>query len=260
MNVSIEDDSTPSASVAEADSGELLRFEKRDPADIRRLLGALVSARVLVSAQIVPGSITCPTAVLALHDDGTLLLDGHPQEPINQRLLQAHHLVCTSQLDRVQIRFRVHRLQRVQNEGYTAFVAPMPTSVFELQRRETYRLQIPPMQPVLCRLPAQDGACNGAELRVLDLSAGGLALAADVDFPVPGDSRLGDCALLLPDTAPIMVELWVAHTHLEHTRNGSQRLRMGCRFQRLATPAERAIQHYIFRIERQRSARERRAV
>ncbi|QCU72555.1 pilus assembly protein PilZ [Luteimonas yindakuii] len=241
------------------DGTEQLRYEKREPADVRRLLGALVSARALVTAQIVPGSISCPTAVLAVDND-TVLLDGHPQEPINQRLLQAHHLVCTSQLDRVQIRFRVQRLQRVDNEGYTAFIAPLPASVIELQRRETYRLQIPPMQPVLCRLPADDGEDEGAELRVLDLSAGGVALAAAEGFALPGSSRLGGCTLLLPDAPPIVVELSVAHSYIEHTRNGSQRLRIGCRFEQLAPPAERAIQNYIFRVERQRSARERRAV
>lgn len=243
----------------DADDGEQLRYEKRDPADVRRLLGALVAARALVTAQIVPGAISCPTAVLAVDSD-TVLLDGHPQEPLNQRLLQAHHLVCTSQLDRVQIRFRVQRLRRVDNDGYTAFVAPLPTAVIELQRRETYRLQIPPMQPVHCRLPDPDGGSDGVELRVLDLSAGGLALAAAEGFVLPGTSRLGQCTLLLPDAAPIMVGLTVAHSYVEHTRNGTPRLRIGCRFERLPPPVERAIQNYIFRVERQRSARERRAV
>ena len=239
------------------DSADLLRFEKNDPAEVRRLLGALVAARALVSAQLVPGGISCPTAVLSVDGHG-LLLDGHPQEVFNQRMLQAHHLVCTSQLDRVQIRFRVQRLQRVDNDGYTAFAAPLPGSIIELQRRDTYRLQIPPMQPVHSRLPAgADG--DGPELRVLDLSAGGLALAADPHFPLPANQRLGACVLLLPETAPIPVQLSVAHSHLEHVRTG-QRLRIGCRFERLPVPAERAIQNYIFRVERQRSARERRAV
>ena len=40
------------------DGGEQLRYEKRDPADVRRLLGALVSARALVTAQIVPDETT----------------------------------------------------------------------------------------------------------------------------------------------------------------------------------------------------------
>ncbi|WP_129135809.1 flagellar brake protein [Luteimonas sp. YGD11-2] len=248
----------PVDAAADGDGGEL-RYEKRDPADVRRLLGALVSARALVTAQIVPGSISCPTAVLAV-DTGSVLLDGHPQEPLNQRLLQAHHLVCTSQLDRVQIRFRVQRLTRVENDGYTAFVAPLPTAVIELQRRETYRLQIPPMQPVHCRLPDAEDGSDGVELRVLDLSAGGLALAAAEGFVLPGTSRLGTCTLLLPDAAPIVLELSVAHSYIEHTRNGTPRLRIGCRFERLPPPAERAIQNYIFRVERQRSARERRAV
>lgn len=246
---------------AEPDSATLLRYEKQDPADIRRLLGALIAARALVSAQIVPGGMLCPTAVLELRDDGTLLLDGHPNEAINRRLLQAHHVVCTSQLERVQIRFRLQCLQRVRNEGHTAFVAPLPASVLELQRRDAYRLQIPPMQPVHCRLPAPEAGGEGPLLRVLDLSAGGLALVADVGgVALPADGRLGDCDLLLPDTAPIAVALGVAHSYVEHTRNGTPRLRIGCRFERLPPPVERAIQNYIFRVERQRSARERRAV
>nr|WP_255699656.1 flagellar brake protein [Luteimonas sp. Y-2-2-4F] len=233
------------------------RYEKREREDVRRLLKALAAARALVSAHAVPGELPCPTAVLEVGDDDTVLIDGHAHEAVNRRLQLAHHVVCVSQLERIRIQFRLHRLRPERIDGRPAFVAPLPGAVLELQRREAYRLAIPALQPVHCRLPAEESG-ESRRLRVIDLSAGGLAFCCDAEESGFAPRReLGLCTLELPDAAPLHAALTVAHAGIVRARSGQREQRVGCRFGLLTAAAERAIQRYIFAAERLRSARER---
>lgn len=254
MSAQREDEAPPALPAGVED---LQRYEKREREDVRRVLKALAAARALVSAHAVPGELPCPTAVLEVGDDDTVLIDGHAHEALNRRLLQAHHVVCVSQLDRVRIQFRLQRLRAERIDGRPAFAAPLPGAVLELQRREAYRLAIPALQPVHCRLPADD-AGESRLLRVLDLSAGGLAFCCDAEETGFAPRReLGVCTLELPDAAPLHAALTVAHAGIVRARSGQREQRVGCRFGPLPATAERAIQRYIFAVERLRSARER---
>ncbi|WP_024890265.1 flagellar brake protein [Luteimonas huabeiensis] len=255
--MSAQHEDAPPLPAPAAGADDLRRYEKRAREDVRRLLKALAAARALVSAHAVPGERPCPTAVLEVGDDDTVLIDGHAHEAVNRRLLQAHHLVCVCRLDRVRIQFRLQRLRPVRIDGRAAFLAPLPGAILELQRREAYRLAIPPLQPVHCRLPAT-GAAEARRLRVFDLSAGGLSFRCGAEDTAYAPAReLGACGLELPAAPPLQVVLTVAHASLVRARDGGREQRIGCRFGPLPAAAERAIQRYIFAVERLRSARER---
>ena len=234
------------------------RYLLLDPRDISRVLQALVDSRALISARIMPGGLPCPTALLALdHEEGTVLLDGNRQESVNQRVVQAHHLTCVSQLDRVRVQFRLTQLQRVQHEGMVAFTAPIPDRVLQLQRRELYRLPLVPGPNVTLEVP-QSAEGPALQMRVLDLSGGGLALLVrdgqELRFR-PG-TALSGCLLRLPEAGEIPVDLQVAHLSRQQPLAGASQ-RAGCRFLGLVPVAEKRILQYIFRVERQRKARER---
>jgi len=238
------------------------RYLLHDPREIRRVLQALVDGRSLISAYLSPGGMSCPTAILEL-GDGELLIDGLHQEAVNQRIASANHLVCTSQLEQVRIQFRLSGLVRVHQDGYTAFRAPFPEKVLELQRRTLYRILVPPGQPLLCSvpLPGVDGSIAPTDLRVHDISGGGIALVVPdaLAGTFGAHAEFDGCLLNLPDATPVPVRLAVCHVHVHQTRSGAQ-LQAGCRFVGLPRKDENLILHYIFRIDRQRTARERRAV
>src|SRR5690606_41918465 len=67
------------------DDEEQSPFALREPGEIASVLRALVEARSLISASLVPGGFACPTALLAVHDDGTVVLDGNRDESMNLR-------------------------------------------------------------------------------------------------------------------------------------------------------------------------------
>jgi flagellar brake protein len=235
-------------------------YALRAPREIAQVLRALVEARALISAALVPGGHSCPTALLAVHDDGSLILDGNRREAMNRRMAAASRLMCSTQMDLVPIRFRLHRPTRITHDGYPAFVVPWPDTLLRLQRREMYRLQVSPAAPVTVHIDdhgdAPDATLGG--LRVLDISGGGVAVS------VPdGDerrfsphSRVSPCLLRLAEGEPLPVTLEVTHIARYEVR-GMPHWRAGCRFIDLSPASEQRILQYIFQVERQRNARQR---
>ena len=89
-------------------------------------------------------------------------------------------------------------------------------------------------------------------------AAGGTALAVQAEEPTLRPYKEFPGSLLhLPDSGPLCVRLMVKSLHRQLNQNGSESWRAGCQFTDLPRGADALIQRYIFRLERQRSARER---
>lgn len=235
-------------------------YAVREPRELAHVLRALVDARAIITANLVPGGLACPTALLAVDDDGTLVLDGNRNEAMNRRMANATRLVCSTQLDLVPIRFRLPTPATIDYEGYAAFRVAWPESLLRLQRREMYRLQVSPATPATLSigdgdLPDGEASC----LRVLDISGGGLAIAvADgQESRFSTASLLAPCLLRLAAAAPFPVTLEVAHLERFDVR-GVPHWRAGCRFVDMPAAHEQRVLQYIFQVERQRNARQRR--
>lgn len=236
-------------------------FSLHDPREIAQVLRALVEARAIITANLVPGGHACPTALLAVHDDGTLVLDGNRHDAMNRRMGSAARLVCSTQLDLVPIRFRLPTPVLVDYEGYVAFRAPWPETLLRLQRRELYRLQVSPAAPATLHIGDEDTPPDPAlgGLRVLDISGGGVAVAvADgQEARFSAGSRIAPCLIRLADAPAFPVALEVAHLGRFDVR-GVAHWRVGCRFVDLPAAYEQRVLQYIFQVERQRNARQRR--
>lgn len=247
------------------DDEEHSPYSLREPGEIGQVLRGLMEARALVSTHLVPGGHACPTALLDVGDDGTLVLDGNRDEAMNQRMAAAARLVCSTQLDLVPVRFRLSTPVRIMFEDYVAFRVPWPEALLRMQRRESYRLGLSATATATVQLdPAAHGDADAhparTALRVLDLSGGGLALAVP-DGAVSGfqsGARLPPCLLRLGDAAAVPVSIQVAYTARDGVRGNVAWWRAGCRFVDLPAAIEQQVMQYIFRIERQRNARLRR--
>jgi c-di-GMP-binding flagellar brake protein YcgR len=153
----------------------------------------------------------------------------------------------------VLVRFRLHELQRVDNDGHVAFRAPLPDELVHLQRRELYRLETPVTDSPQLLLPP-------AKPRRSPVDAGG-----GHQRRRPGGGGANDCAvglqkrypaqLSLPDGPDLDIELVVCNLLPQRQPNGIEVKRVGMRFDSLPRGADSAIQRYIFRIDRQRKAR-----
>lgn len=237
------------------------KYLLRHPRDIRQVLQSLIDKRALISGHLQPRALTFPTALIALsEDEDTLLFDGSASETINRGIEDASQIVCVSQLDRVHVQFPLEGCVRTMIDGQVAFRAVLPDRLMRLQRREFFRLRVPLAQPVRCFVPFNVGeeSLREVEMRVLDISGGGIAVEVPADRPEFRPYReYADCRLLLPETEPFTVRLMVKNVFRQSQPNGRESWRAGCQFTDLPRGADSLIQRYIFRMERQRSARER---
>lgn len=230
------------------------KFLLRDPRQIRMLLQALADQRTAVTAHPNGSGRSFPSAVLEV-DDGGLLLDGSPMPSVNQTAAEASYWLCFAQVERVQVRFRMEQLQRIEQDGYVAFRAPLPETLHHLQRREFYRLETPVADSPWCLFPDPAGG-EPLRWRVVNISAGGIAVLLPVGEEVLElQRRYPDCQLEMPDGERIVVTLVVCSLVTRTRADGIQQQRAGLRFDHLPRGADALIQRHIFRIERQRLAR-----
>ncbi|OBU68571.1 pilus assembly protein PilZ [Stenotrophomonas maltophilia] len=252
----MSDGNDPAAHDVHAADASDERFLVRNPRQLRQLLRSLIDQRSLINAHIDGRDQSFPTALLALdEDDDTLLLDGSPQEACNRAAEQAGHLLCFAQLERVLVRFRLHALQRLDNDGHVAFRAPLPEELVHLQRRELYRLETPVTDSPQLLLDAGAAAAEPLSMRVVDISGGGLAVIVPIDCAVFSLQRRYPARLSLPDGPDLDIELVTCNLLPQRQPNGIEVKRVGMRFETLPRGADSAIQRYILRIDRQRKAR-----
>lgn len=236
------------------------RYRLRDPREVVRVLQTLVDARALITAQLLPGGLSCPTALLEVDPAaGTVLLDGNRQEAVNARMAAARQVVCAAQLDGVRVEFRLQGLRRAAGGGAVAFTAPLPGWVLRLQRREMYRLPLLPGPTVTLAVPEDPEDEDPVRFRVLDISGGGLALRVEeVDaWRFRPGAALQGCTLHLPEEAIPELRVEVRHLSRLDPPLAGATLRAGCRFLDLPGPVEKRLLRFIFQVERQRNARER---
>ncbi|GAB3049181.1 flagellar brake protein [Stenotrophomonas tumulicola] len=256
MSAGSHDAAPHAAIVRDDDEDDHARYLVRNPLRVHQLLRQLVEQRALLNAHIGGRDQGFPSAVLEIDEaQGQLLLDGSPHEATNRAAEQAGYLLCLARLDRVLVRFHVHHLRRERNGRHLAFRAPLPDSIVHLQRRELYRLETPVTASPLLLLPAADGRVATLAMRVVDISGGGLAITTPAACPVFGMQKHYEAELSLPDGPDLRVGLVACNQHIQTLPNGTQVNRVGLRFEHLPRGGDRAIQRYILRIDRQRSAR-----
>lgn len=229
--------------------------------EIRQVLQGLIDGHALITAQVSPGHQSFLTALVSVpDDDGPLLIDASADALINDRVSAADKLVCMTQLDKIRIQFELQTPAATTHEGRPAFRAAMPAELLRLQRREFYRLQTPVTHSVTCQIPVAqpDGRSVMLEARVIDISGGGVAVVVPPEnLPFAPDTEFVDCRLTLPELGTLTVRLKVRNIFRLTNRNGIEMLRAGCEFVDLPRSADSAIQRYILKVERDRSARER---
>ena len=237
------------------------KYVLRDAREILAVLRNLVGARALVSARLAPGNESVLSTLVEVAEDGSsLLLDGSADALQNQRMEHADALDCVTQLDKVRIQFLLKGARLVDEGGNAGFRCNLPESLLRLQRREFYRLQTPLSHAVTCTLalPQADGSRRNTELRILDISGGGVAIAVPpVGVPFEQGTEFANCLLNLPDGPPIPARLIVRNLFRITNRSGAELLRAGCEFADMPRGAEDAIQRYILKVERERNARDR---
>ena len=233
-------------------------FLVRGKGEILPILRNLQSAVDRITVYFNEGRDFLLTAIIAIDED-SVTLDFGASEEMNRRALEADKVFCVARHEKVRIQFVLHGLRQVEYQGRPAFRAPLPDDLLRLQRREYYRLATPIANPLKCLIPvtAEDGATTEIEVRVADVSGGGLAFTQPTEGVVfTKDMRLANCRVELPEVGTLVATLQVRGVFEVTLRSGGKATRVGCQFVRLPGPMLTLVQRYIIKVERERQARD----
>ncbi|MEG0820108.1 MAG: flagellar brake protein [Burkholderiaceae bacterium] len=231
----------------EPDSIEIERYSVSSPVEVNALLRRLCEERVLVTVYCDGIDAFAVTNVLTVQAKlGSFLFDFASDEHANRRIGAARRLVLVGFVDQVKLQFATERAVAVMHEGQPAWAAPLPIKLLRLQRRDTFRMRTPRARPASVRVPQPqpDHPDQTLELRVADISIGGLRLALDpARGTLPDDRVIEDCELDLPGVGGLRLSLRVRHVEAPRSERG-ERL-FGCEFIRISAASEMQVQRYI---------------
>jgi len=117
-----------------------------------------------------------------------------------------------------------------------------------LQRRDFFRVRPPMSKPAKCLVPYGTDGKQYESLRVLDLSAGGMAVMTyPSKFELPVGRAIENCYLDLPGVGSISLSLTVRH--IDPVPKDEKARRCGCEFVDMPPASRVMLQRYINQID-----------
>lgn len=235
---------------------ELDRYQVFAHAEIVSLLRATSEAGTMVTISFNQGADFIITLLLAvLPEEDALVFDLGADAQANARLLRASRMTVSTVLDNVRLQFNASRATQVGFEGGPALRVDIPGTLLRLQRREHYRVRTPISRPLLANVPHPDGSGTRTELRLLNLSCGGIAMVAASDsLALESGMIMADCRIELPGFGTVHTTLEVRNIAGIEERGGKRIQRCGCQFRDLLPATLTLLQRYITKLERENAA------
>ena len=196
------------------------------------------------------------TRILAVDQAaGTFVYDASPDDLHNRLLLEAQENYFSGNQDGIRIQFIGEQAQGIDFEGTFAFCAPLPQSLYRLQRREFFRANAPLAEAYTCCMVLPDQ--GSVTLEIVDLSLDGVGLRSkdpSLDMLQRG-SVLDKVMLNLGKRGTIETGLTI--TNLRNLRDAAHPVyRIGCRFLRFPKSREQELQRLITYLEVARRGRD----
>jgi c-di-GMP-binding flagellar brake protein YcgR len=172
-------------------------------------------------------------------------------DPQFQRLALCDEVVAVAYLESVKLQFELHQMLLVRGPDSCVLRTAWPHPLYRFQRRAAYRVRTPERHApkALLRHPAIPDM--QLTLRIIDVSAGGIALSLPEDVPAlqPG-VRLNGVRIELDADTGFVATLQLQHVSL--LQPGASARRLGCTMLELNGAAHRALQRYIDRTQQRR--------
>ncbi|QSA97339.1 flagellar brake protein [Methylococcus sp. EFPC2] len=197
------------------------------------------------------GSGVLVSLVRILPERGLLALDAGTERPTIERMLQAEPLVLDGLLDGIQAHFEVRGIREATLDGQDLLAAPIPESLFWLQRRNFFRAFIPYGTEVKCRVTLPDGEIH--DFDVVNLSIRGIALVDKTGrlryWGRPGQV-FEDCRLDFPGFESERLDLEI-RGKLETSDQDARQptVRVGFSFRKVGPALEAKIQRLLHDLE-----------
>jgi len=230
------------------------RFRVEDGAEVMDLLRRSLASRAMCSVRAAGRPETYLSPLREIADDGEAVLDP-PRAPVIERALAAGSVAAIDlRLPECRVSFEARVAQIGQVDGRPLLRLERPASLVRVQKRETFRVQVPehlglrvtlvPTEPTLDALPLHDLCVQGAALTI----RGG----AREQFWA---GRLFEAArMTMPDGTVWTTALRVIHAGVIRRLADGNELRVGVQFVHPPSGLESAVAQVVGRIARGKTA------
>lgn len=221
------------------------------PIEIKSIVNAIFKNKTLVRLDV-PGQATSLLSTILEIDtkSGALVMDVSSDASVNVHLLRKESVRFQAMLQRILIEFDGPLTTTLQG-GKPALAMPQPASLKRLQRREYFRVDVPPSNPATCTIRSPELPDGAFTFTVRDISAGGLQLADN--RRLLGDTAgatYDECVLNMPGIGSIEVRLRNVRL-LDLSQESDKMLHaVACRFVHLPNNKQITVQQYIGTLER----------
>ncbi len=193
------------------------------------------------------------TTILDVNSDGGFVLDCAPSAPLNARAADGNKIAFVTMHERVQVHFSCAHAVATMHDGRPALRCPPPHRLIRLQRRDSYRLTTPVLNPLKCVIRLnRDGPPQCVALRVLDISCGGIAMGFAPEGLTIDPGEHYPCTIELPGTGPLHATIMLRSAVETTLANGVHTRRAGCQFIEVSEKALGLVQRYILQQQRTR--------
>lgn len=213
--------------------------------EIRALLRQFVDGDVPLTLTAPDG--TAYTTSLWAEDPqrGVVVFAADPREPRVQRIAEADEVLAVGYLDSVKVQFDVQDLMLVHGRAASALNAPYPREVYRFQRRHDMRVRPVGRSQPHARLVHPELPRRQIDLRVVDISGGGIALLLNEDLDLfRRDQVLSGVMVELDPGMRFVVSLRVAHVSVTGSPAARSR-RIGCEMLDVSGAVLQDLQRYL---------------
>ncbi len=238
-----------------SESDDLSQYTVDSPMQIGRILDALARNAEIVTAYFEHGREFLLTAVVDVDVAGRRVrLDQSTDPALNARLLASDRVVLVTAHEKVKVQFAAQRVRAVEFDGRPAFEIDLPRELLKLQRREQFRVRAAANAPVRCRVPLGDQV---VDLQVIDISVGGIAAYGRLPAGhVRVGVRFSGAMLEVGEEGSLVSELELRSSADARLADRPEIARMGFRFVNPSAEAQKLVQRYILKVERDRRSRD----
>jgi c-di-GMP-binding flagellar brake protein YcgR len=229
-------------------------YTLKSKGEINEKLVMMEKTRSLIALSLAGLPNGCSTRIAkVLPEKGLLALEINGEKQVNEKLLAATRIGCSSQVNGIECHFELGKLKEATLHGQNLFAAEFPASLFWQQRRRFYRVPIPYSAVLKCKVTLPNEEVQ--EFEVLNLSVLGLALL-DKSGQLRTWGRIGQtfrrCKLYTAGLEDEEFSLEIRNK-VETTRSNDRNhaVRVGFAFQDTTRSFEVKIQKLMYEMERE---------
>jgi c-di-GMP-binding flagellar brake protein YcgR len=214
----------------------------------------LIKNRCLLNASFGINGKSYITTLLDVNEkNDTLTFDCGPDDDINNKILNASQVRFETQLRGIQVWFTGTALKNTSYKGDQAFVIPMPKKLFWMQRRDSFRVRLPPLSNLsYCHLIGKDS--KPTNIKIHDLSLSGFS-TIDNHKEVFNQMILGalfqQVRLKFLDEGEDKISFEVCYNQIINPHQLQKVHKIGCKFTQMTPLVEDAIQRYLLQLQRE---------